>query len=442
MRIGILTNTYPPNLNGVSVAVKSLKKSLEKAGHKVFVATPEIKGQKYPSNILPIRSSPVPKTISPDLKLPYLYVNQTSEFFQKNGVEIVHTHDTIFGGLEGLIIAMKLNVPSVHTFHTMIENYDYFKIPGYKSLTKNFIQTVCNGYEHIIAPSPKVYDYLLSIGVYSRITQIFNVPDTEPLEKNTTSDFTEPKSFSKIFTPSADKKETYIDPATDFVFITFCRLAKEKGVGQGIEVLSPILKKYPTAKYLILGQGPEKENLENLVKNLKLDNKVIFTGKYERQELPYYASLSKVFLFTSTTENLPTNIFEAMFLGLPVISVDDSSVDYLLKDGENGFKAKLCDLTKIAEDLIQNPKKLIKLSQQAKESAKKLDPDIITKHHLALYRRNIQYFYEKKNRQKEIINMEVTNKLLEKPLKTLDKFSTKSLQVLRGKYQNFIQKYF
>lgn len=438
MRIGILSNTYPPTLNGVSVAVKSLKEGLEKNGHQVFLATPEVKTEKYPDNILAIRSAPVPKSISPDLKLPYLYVNQAYNFFRQNKVEIIHTHDTVFGGLEGIIIATKLNLPCIHTFHTMIQDYDYFKFPGYKSFIKNFIQTVCNGYDHVIAPSQKVYQYLLSIGVSSPVSQILNVPDIKGLKTNF-----ELNIFKQYQT------KTKISPENDFVFITFCRLAKEKGVKEGIEVLVPVLKKNANVKYLILGDGPEKEGLEKFVSDLGLTKQVIFAGKYKREELVYYTKLSKVFLFTSTTDNLPTNIFEAMFYGLPVVSVNDSSVDYLLQNNKNGIKTELSELTKICAELISNKQKLIDMSKFAKASSLDINPDEVANEHIALYRRNIERFFEK-NKYKDnslykVLDkkvLQITNKILQKPLKTFDKFNSKSLQSLREVYSNFIQKYF
>jgi 1,2-diacylglycerol 3-alpha-glucosyltransferase len=436
MKIGILTNSYPPNLNGVSVSVKSLTEELQAKNHQVFIATPEIQNENYPPNILPIRSAPVPKSISPDLKLPYLYVNQASKFFAENEVEIIHTHDTVFGGLEGLVIGMRLNIPTVHTFHTMIENYDYFKFPGYQSFIKNFIQTVCSGYGHIISPSQKVYNYLLSIGVSSRISHIFNVPSLAEFNL----EFDQEKFLEY-------QKQTKINPNQDFVFITFCRLAKEKGLYTGIKVMQPLLKKHKNIKYLILGSGPEEANLKKLAKDFGLANQIIFTGKYTRDELPYYAKLSKLFLFTSTTDNLPTNIFEAMFLNLPVASIDDSSVDYLLQNHKNGIKTSLENLSDECEKLFQNPNKLKEFSAFAKESANNLNPAKIAQEHIDLYRRNIEYFNEKQNQldlktnsKNKIFEIgEITNLLLQNPLKTFDKISFKPTSILRDKYQEFLK---
>ena len=115
MRIGILTNSYPPNLNGVSVAVANLEKALTKLGHSIFVVTPQVPGVIYAENVLPLKSYSAPSHASSDLRMPYDFISQTVKFLQQNQVEILHSQDTLVGGVESVIIAMKLKIPCVHT---------------------------------------------------------------------------------------------------------------------------------------------------------------------------------------------------------------------------------------------------------------------------------------------------------------------------------------
>jgi 1,2-diacylglycerol 3-alpha-glucosyltransferase len=373
MKIGILTNTYDPDANGVSVAIKGLEKQLTEMGNQVFVVAPKHEGVIYPDNVLAVNAIKLPKNISSDLKLPLFYTDEATKFFAQNQIEILHTHDTVMGGIEGLVIANKLKIPAIHTFHTFIEYYDYFKLPGYTKMLRQYLQEVCNGYQHIIAPSQKMYDYLLNLGVSIPMTNLINVPDLETLEKHTTP-----------------KNTLNIDPNQDFVFLTFCRLATEKGLDTSIKTLAPILHKYPNVKYLICGDGPAKLELQELTNKLQIQNQVIFTGKYDRSELKYYTSLAKIFIFTSTTDNLPTNIFEAMYFGLPVISINDKSVDYILKNGENGFAVESEKLTEKCEEILNLD--LQKYSQNAKKSAFEITPLEIANQHLKLYNRVIEIY--------------------------------------------------
>ena len=175
MKIGILTNSYTPNLNGVSVAVANLEQAFLALGHQVFIVTPEVPGNFYADNILPLRSYSAPKHASSDLRMPYNFVKDTVQFLQQNEVEILHSQDTLVGGVEAVIIAMKLQIPCVHTYHTMVEDYDYFSFPGYRVFIRNYSQIVCDAHNAVVAVSPKTANYLRQIGVASPIFQIPNV---------------------------------------------------------------------------------------------------------------------------------------------------------------------------------------------------------------------------------------------------------------------------
>jgi 1,2-diacylglycerol 3-alpha-glucosyltransferase len=274
MRVGILTNTYPPNLNGVSMAVSSLEKGLKDLGVEVFVATPKVKNTVYPKHVLPLKSATVPDSISPDLKVPYLYLSEVKQFFEQNKVDLIHTHDTILGGAEGALLGYQLNLPTVHTFHTLVESYNYFQFPGYKPLIANFVKQVCNQYDHVITPSQKVYRYLLEKGVAVPISQILNIPNYTDLDTKVSS---------------KDKKdllEKFKISQNDTVLITFCRLAEEKGLQIGIDLLEPALKQNPNLKYILAGWGPFGDKLKQIVAEKNLSDQILFFGKYLRKDLP------------------------------------------------------------------------------------------------------------------------------------------------------------
>jgi 1,2-diacylglycerol 3-alpha-glucosyltransferase len=376
VKIGILTNTFPPNLNGVSVAVNSLYKNLQKNGEEVFVVTPKSEHTNYPSNILTIAATKLPEGISSDLKLPYFYTQKLVDFFGDNKVQIIHSHDTMVGGIEAVAAAMKLKVPCIHTFHTLIESYNYFSFPGYKNFIRRYVNEVCNNYDHIISPSKKTYQYLLELGIKVPISNILNIPDLSDLN-------------------SQSQKTSKAESATLFYFVTFCRLAKEKNLDLSLEILTPLLKKYSNIRYKICGWGPYHKNLELLAKKLDILDKIVFTGDYQRQELPKLTLDCQVFLFTSLTDNLPTNLLEAMYLGLPVVAIDDLSVDYILKNNYNGFKTSYQNLTKKCEELYQNPKLVKEFSQNAKLSAKSFNKQQILEQHLKLYNQVIELYEQK-----------------------------------------------
>jgi 1,2-diacylglycerol 3-alpha-glucosyltransferase len=356
--------------NGVCMAICGLEKSLNAKGIEVFIATPKMEGVQYPDNVLAMRCAKVPDVISGELKLPTGYFKDVKKYFKEKQIDILHTHDTIFGGIEGDYIAEDLGIPCVHTFHTMIEQYSQFRFPYYHSIIRRGIYEVCNGADHIIAPSKKSYEYLLDHGIRTPITQMYNVPYLATIE------FEQPnEDFKNLVQPE------------DFVFLSFCRLSPEKNVQSGIEILEPIIKSNPKVKYIIAGDGPQKTELEKLCINKGIDKQVIFIGKYSLENLKNIVqnTYSKVFLFSSESENLPTNILEAMFLGLPVMSIDDESVDYLLDDGINGYKQNKQVLSQYCQKLIDDPELLQRLSDNAKETADQFIAQDIGQKHINLY---------------------------------------------------------
>jgi 1,2-diacylglycerol 3-alpha-glucosyltransferase len=390
-RVGIMTNTYPPMRNGVSIAVYGLEKALQKKGIEVFIACPAVDGVVYEKNVLPLKGMELPKDISADLQLPAPYAKQVLNFFRINKVDIVHTHDTIFGGIEGVFMARELDVPVVHTFHTMIENYNVVSFPAYLSVLRTCIKEVSNNSDLVITPSIKAYKYLLSVPIKTTICQIFNV------------------SYLKDFNYEETRRFQGLTNEGDFVFLTFARLSPEKNLDLAITILAPIMQKNPLVKLVVAGEGPERENLEKHIATLKLQNQVILVGRYAPDEL---LSLkkdinAKVFLFTSYSENLPTNIIEAMNLGLPVVSVNDSSVDYLLQDSVNGFIDYEENLTKICQKLINNPKLLFEISHNAKIAAENFLSIDTAQQYLDTFNRvNDKYQQEKTGLERKPLRLE------------------------------------
>lgn len=364
MRVGILTNSYPPNLNGVSRSVVNLEKSLQKLGIEVFIITPKVPQVIYQSNVLALSSYSAPQNVSSDLQVPYNYIDQTVRFIKKNQIDILHSQDTLIGGVEAVIIAMKSKIPCVHTYHTMVEDYDYFNFPGYKTFIRRYSQTVCDGYDAVVAVSPKTENYLYQIKVQSPIYQIPNVlilpqssqnldlvkneneiikprlkNDIQNLDKN--KDLKPNNSIqSSQNSQNSNFKQKFpnlpVEVENSFNFVTFGRIAKEKSLELGIEILEPLLQKYPIY-YLIAGIGPEMENLQNLIKSKNLEHKVFLIGRYDNETLGDFCSFCDVFVNTSTSENLPTTDFEALSFGLPVVAIDDLAHRFFVENDNLDF---------------------------------------------------------------------------------------------------------
>lgn len=133
----------------------------------------------------------------------------------------------------------------------------------------------------------------------------------------------------------------------DFIIITVCRLIGLKGIQYGIKAVKILIEEGFKIKYLIIGDGEYKKNLEELVKALHIEDNVIFLGSKENSQLPKYYSLSHVAIFPSLAdETFGISIAEAMSCGIPVISTNIGGIPEVI--GKNGFLVSPCNDREIA----------------------------------------------------------------------------------------------
>lgn len=374
MRVGIIATSYPPNRDGVSVSIASLVEGLRRSGHESFVITPRARGAVYPDYVLPVRSLPIPKNLSAELRLPYGGLRSGFFFFRRNKVDVIHSVDPFLSGPQGIVFAKLLGVPHIHTFHTHFETYPYFRFPGYEYSLRLMARQVCNLTDTVVAPTEKIATYLAKIGVRVPIHTLLNIPPERSLWPTDRD------------TAVAEKFRLMPD---DFVFVTFGRVAKEKGLDRGLAALSPLMRKNPKVKYLIAGHGPAINTFKGLARDLGIAGQVIFTGPYDRVQLPKITSVASAFLFTSRTDTQAITLLEAMQCGLPVVSIDDDCVDYILQHGKNGLKIKESQLAKACARLVREPQLRDRLAANALKTVEKFDPEEILEKWIGIFKMTI-----------------------------------------------------
>lgn len=140
-------------------------------------------------------------------------------------------------------------------------------------------------------------------------------------------------------------------PPDSFVFITVSRLIGWKRVDLAIHGFSRVADKYPNTYLLVVGDGPEKENLERLTTSLDLTKRVVFTGSVPQAEVKSFLRCSNVFLSFYDLSNLGNPIMEAMIVGLPLITIDVGDTRKLIQNGENGILIAANQLDEIPKHL-------------------------------------------------------------------------------------------
>lgn len=404
MRIGIFTDTYPPFINGVSTSILTLERALKKKGHQVFIVTvnPENMSYKYENYDHVIRIPGIPIGIY-DYRLTGIYPLRAISKIKKWNLDIIHSHTEFGIGTFARIIAKQLDIPLVHTYHTMYEDYTHYITKGhFDKSSKKVVEYLTKFYcdktaSELIVPSRKTYDLFKEKYKFERNVHI--VPTGIDVERF----YQEHLKHDELL---EIKKELGVKPE-DFVMIYVGRLAKEKSVEVLIESQVAIVKKYPNCKLVIVGSGPDYEHFIQMSMELGIADSVIFTNAIAWEEIPAYYGIANVFVTASKTETQGLTVIEAMAASLPVVCVEDESFRDIVIDGLNGhlFKTKKQYCTQI-EALIVDKEKQFRMRKQARITADEHSSKYYAEKVLDVYRSALEAKQNEKkflDRVKEVV---------------------------------------
>ena len=383
MRIGIFTDTYPPYINGVSTSVSMLENALRKKGHQVYIVTVNTENMryKYENDEHIIRIPGVPIGIY-DYRLTGVYPLKAINKIKKWNLDVIHSHTEFGVGTFARIIAKQYNIPLVHTYHTMYEDYVHYITKGYfNNTSKKIVEYLTNFYcnqtaTELIVPTKKTYDLFKEKYKYTRNVHI--IPTGIEVEKFYKEN-TDPAKLEEI------RKKHGLNKG-DFVILYVGRLGQEKSVDVLIESHQELAREYK-AKLLIVGDGPDIDTYKNLVHKLKIDDNVIFTGKVPWTEVTLYYQIADIFATASKSETQGLTVIEAMAASLPVVAVDDESFRNVIIDGLNGhlFDTKK-EYKKYVKSFIDEPSKLQQFSKQARINADTYSSKYFAERVLDVYR--------------------------------------------------------
>ena len=395
MRIGLFTDTYPPQINGVSVSVKMLKEALERQGHTVYVVTANNESAfkyNYDEKNRVLKVPAIGVGIY-DYRLSRIYPAHVIRMIRSWKLEIIHSHQEFSIGIMARLLAKEFKIPVVHTFHTLYEENIYYITKGHfekvskelvRKTTKAILDKTSN---QVIVPTEKVYKMLKD--EYKVKNDIHIIPTG--IEIN------------RFYKENVDKtyveqlKNNYGIKETDFVIISVGRVAIEKSFDFLIKAMPKIIKKHPNIKLMIVGDGPARKEIDELIKEQNVEDNVIMTGKAMWDDMPYYYAAADVFATASTSETQGLTIVEAMAANLLPVCIDDDAWKAQISDDISGIifkdeKEYIEDIFKVYED-----KKLRnRISTQAREKANEFGSDMYATRVLKVYEKTLNEF-EKKN---------------------------------------------
>lgn len=384
MRIGIFTDTYPPFINGVSTSIVNLEKALRQNGHEVFIVTvnPDDMSYRYEEDERIIRIPGIPIGIY-DYRLTGIYPLKAINKIKNWNLDVIHSHTEFGIGTFARILAKQFDIPLVHTYHTMYEDYIHYITKGHfdksgKKIVEYLTMFYCDKTaKELIVPSKKTYNLFKE--KYHVEKDIRIVPTGIEVEK-----FFQEK-FKKEEIDSL-KKELGIKQS-DFVVMYVGRLAKEKNIELLLEAHENLIKKDKNIKLIIVGSGPDFEQFISWTVDKKLEKNIIFTNAIPWNEIPAYYQLPNVFATASVTETQGLTVIEAMSASKPVVCIkDDAFLDVVVDDLNGKVFEKKNEYEDIILDLSKDAKKLEQMSRQARYTAEA--------HSLKYYALNILSVYE------------------------------------------------
>ena len=345
MKILITTDLYKPLINGVVASVINIKAGLERHGHEVRVLTlSQDRHSRIEGDVYYIGSMDTGR-IYPGTRFKLKVPRSMMKDIKAWKPDVVHSQCefSTFGAAKRISRACK--APLIHTYHTVYEDYTHYFCPWKKLgafMVSIFSKVVLNRTDAVIAPSYKVGRLLDRYGVS---TPVEVIPSGIDLIR-----------YSHI--PS----ETWVDRRRSELaldgnilrLIYVGRLAKEKNIEELLDMIADC-SELPI-RLVIVGDGPEREDIMQHVNDLGIANQVVFTGMIAPDKVGAYYHIGDVFVNASTSETQGLTYVEALAAGLPVICKRDECLEGLVKDGVNGWQYDNAqEFRSYVEQLISDP---------------------------------------------------------------------------------------
>ncbi len=348
MKIAIIVPLFPPKwLAGTEIATYNIARHLSKRGHEVHVITSLDEGlpresmeQGFYVHRIRWRKIRFVGTISFWFKI-FLALRNINP-------DIVHSQ-SIGMGIPG-IVAKKLLKKPLLVWGRGIDVY----LPG--PLMKPLSKLVLRNADAVIALTEDMKREMQKICY----RDVFVIPNGIDLEK-----------FENL---SREEARTKLQIKEDEKMVVFVgTLRPIKGLKYLIKAMNIITRQDTGVKLMLVGDGEERQDLQELVNELDLGNQVIFGGRVPNEKVSEYMVASDIFVLPSLSEGFPNVVLEAMAAGLPVVASKVGGLPEIIKDGKNGFLVEPKNPEQIAEKvmlLLRDEELRKRVSRNNKEKAK------------------------------------------------------------------------
>ena len=318
LRLALVTETFPPEVNGVAMTLGNLVKGLLARGHSAQIVRPrqareEAQAHRVGFDEVLAKGIPIPNY--PDLRFGLLSENRLIQLWRQKRPDIVHVATEGPLGWSAVTAARKLQLPVISSFHTNFHQYSrHYGMGLLKMPIEAYLKKLHNRTLATLAPTQDV----------ARMLQSHGYRNVSVLSRGVAMEQFTPELRSTALRASWGAGDT------DVVVLHVGRLAKEKNVNVVLTAFAAIQSRLPTAKLVFVGDGPLRKSLQEACPQ------AIFAGIKTGSELAAHYASGDVFLFPSLTDTFGNVVPEALASGLAVLSYAVAAAANLITPGRNG----------------------------------------------------------------------------------------------------------
>jgi glycosyltransferase involved in cell wall biosynthesis len=362
VKIALVTETFPPEINGVAMTLHRVVGGLSTRGHELEVVCPRrsdreewAKTESFAVHMVP--GLPIPRY--DDLRFGLPAAGNLKRRWRANPPNLIHIATEGPLGWSAVRAAKALKIPFITTFHTNFHAYG--KHYGYGFLNRGvlwWLKKIRREARSTFVPSEVLRDELAKEG-FERLSILSRGVDTQLYDPAKRDDALRASWGADADTPVA-------------LFVG--RVAGEKNVPLTIEAFRAMQTELPDLKLVIVGDGPERKRLEAAHQD------IIFAGMRRGEDLARHYASGDCFLFASVTETFGNVVTEAMASGLVALTYDYAAGHKFIEDGVNGALASFDDAVAYrqrAVALAQTRDAWSSLRQAARETALSISWDSV-----------------------------------------------------------------
>lgn len=370
MRIAYVTETWPPELNGVSLTAARTVAFLQARAHDVLLVRPRQRAIDAGKTALmdeTLRVPGMPIPLYPDLRMGLPARRRLLRAWQAYRPDLVHVATEGPLGWSAIRAARQLGVPVTSDFRTRFDEYGrHYAWEGAVTLVRAYLRAFHNRTDRTFVPTRELQRQLSELG-FDRLTVSTRGVDARRFAPHGRSD-----ALRAQWGASVD--------AT--VVLMVGRLALEKNLGVALDAFDAIRARVPNARLVIVGDGPQRNALRRCCPD------AVFAGTQHGEALAAHYASADLFLFPSLTETFGNVVVEAMASGLPVVAFDTAAAGMHVRSGESGCLAPIGDaaaFTRAAVALAADAGLRQRLGYAARLTAQSLDwPRVLERFEAAL----------------------------------------------------------